>query len=266
MTERIQKILSQWGIASRRKAEKMILAGRVKLNGQIAVLGDKADLAKDQLEVDNQLIQKIDRPTLVYILINKPLGVVSTCSDPQGRPTVIDLLPKNLNQNQGIHPVGRLDFYSTGALILTNDGNLTLNLTHPRYHLPKTYHVWLDNHPTKHDLELWREGIMLDKRKTLPAKVKVIRQKQHKTLLEIVLVEGRNRQIRRIAEKLGFKVISLHRIAIGSITLSSNSGTSLPQGAYRHLTSDEVTFLNQSFNAKFSTVTAPYQKAVLETQ
>ena len=254
MTERIQKVLSQWGIASRRKAEKMIVAGRVKLNGQIATLGDKVDLAQDKLEVDNQLIQAINRPTPIYLLLNKPLGVVSTCSDPQGRPTVIDLLPKKFHQNQGIHPVGRLDFYSTGALILTNDGNLTLNLTHPRYHLPKTYFVWLDKHPTKHDLELWRKGIMLGKHKTLPAKVKVIKQKQNKTLLEIILVEGKNRQIRRVAEKLGFKVVSLHRTAIGSITLLNNSGKNLSLGEYRHLTSKEITFLAQSYKTEPLTI------------
>lgn len=246
MAERIQKILSQWGIASRRKAEKMILAGRVRLNGQIAVLGDKADLAKDKLEVDSQIIQKIARPASVYLLLNKPLGVVSTCNDPQGRTTVIELLPNELRQKQGIHPVGRLDLYSTGALILTNDGNLTLNLTHPRYHLPKTYHVWLDKCPTKYDLELWCKGIMLDERKTLPAKVKVIQQKQNKALLEIVLFEGKNRQIRRVAAKLGFKVVSLHRTAIGSITLLDESGQNLSLGDYRHLTKKEVRFLHKT--------------------
>ena len=246
MTERIQKILSQWGIASRRKAEKMILAGRVRLNDRVAVLGDKADLSRDKLEVDRQIIQDFARPAPVYLLLNKPLRVVSTCSDPQGRTTVIDLLCDRLKQKQGIHPVGRLDFYSTGALLLTNDGSLTLNLTHPRYHLPKTYYVWLDKYPTEHDLELWCKGIMLDGRKTLPAKVRVIQQKQNNALLEIVLFEGKNRQIRRVAEKLGFKVISLHRTAIGSITLLDESGKNLSLGEYRHLTKKEVRFLHKT--------------------
>lgn len=247
MTERLQKVLSQWGIASRRQAEKMILAGRVKLNNRVAILGDKVDLNRDQLEVDGKIIRKSNRPTHIYLLLNKPLGVVSTCHDPQKRPTVIDLLPDHLRKGQGIHPVGRLDINSSGALLLTNDGTLTLNLTHPRYHLPKTYHVWLDGCPTNRDLELWRKGIMLTDRRTLPAKVKILQEKHTKTLLEIILTEGRNRQIRRIAKQLGFKVISLHRTAIASIILRTESGQILPQGNYRHLTTTEVAFLQKTF-------------------
>lgn len=243
MTERIQKVLSQWGIASRRQAEKMILTGRVKLNDRIAVLGDKVDLSKDKLQVDERIIENIHRPASIYLLLNKPLGVVSTCHDPQKRPTVIDLLPNHLNQGQGIHPVGRLDINSSGALLLTNDGKLTLNLTHPRYHLPKTYHVWLDGCPTNQDLDVWRKGIMLFGRITLPAKIKVLQQEKTKTLLEIILIEGRNRQIRRVAEALGFKVMALHRTAIASITLRTESGKNLSLGKYRHLTDEEVKFL-----------------------
>ena len=127
MLERVQKILSQWGVASRRRAEDMILARRVKLNGKIVTLGDKADPSCDRLEVDGKLIQPNKRPKLIYILLNKPVGVVSTCDDPQNRSIVLDLLPKKLTQGTGIHPVGRLDFNSSGALLLTNDGDLTLN-------------------------------------------------------------------------------------------------------------------------------------------
>jgi len=250
MTERVQKVLSQWGIASRRKAEKMIVAGRVKINGQTAQLGAKVDLTVDILQVDGQVIQSTHRPQLVYLLLNKPVGVVSTCNDPQNRSTVLDLLPANLGKGQGIHPVGRLDFASSGALILTNDGNLTLSLTHPRYHLPKTYLVELNNRPTDQDLAIWRSGMMLDGRKTLPAKVKVVKQNQQQTVLEIVLTEGRNRQIRRIAEKLGFQVLKLHRIAIGSITLNSFRKSELPQGDYRHLDITEIKFLQNCFNKK----------------
>ncbi len=243
MAERIQKILSQWGIASRRQAEKMILSGRVKLNRRIAKLGDKVDISVDQLEVDDQIIQKHLRPSPVYLLINKPLGVVSTCDDPQDRKTILDLLPTKLQSGQGIHPVGRLDINSTGALLLTNDGALTLNLTHPRYHLPKTYRVVLNGCPTHNQLELWRKGIILSERKTLPATVKVLEIKATQTLIEIVLTEGRNRQIRRVAEYFGYKVISLHRIAIASITLQNATGKSLFLGEYRHLTLTEVKFL-----------------------
>ena len=247
MSERIQKVLSQWGIASRRRAEKMILAGRIKLNNRIATLGDRVNLDIDRLEVDDRIIQQLNRPKPIYLLLNKPLKVVSTCRDPQKRTTAIDLLPKHLRQGQGIHPVGRLDFNSSGALLLTNDGDLTLNLTHPRYHLPKTYHVWLDNCPTARDLKLWRQGIMLDERKTLPAKITILQQNSDKTLLKIVLTEGRNRQIRRIAAQLGFSVVSLHRTAIASISLQTQSGQILPSGSYRHLSTSEVTFLRRTF-------------------
>ncbi|HEY9658706.1 MAG TPA: pseudouridine synthase, partial [Allocoleopsis sp.] len=148
MTERLQKILSQWGIASRRQAEQMILAGRVRLNGEVVQLGQQADPDRDRIEVDGKLIQAVERPARVYFLLHKPLGVVSTCDDPQGRPTVLDLLPAVLQHHSGIHPVGRLDVNSTGALLLTNDGDLTFCLTHPRHAIPKTYHVWVEGHPT----------------------------------------------------------------------------------------------------------------------
>lgn len=243
MAERVQKILSQWGIASRRQAEKMILSGRVKLNGSIVQLGDKADLAVDRLEVDGKKIKMQNRPQLIYLLFNKPAGVVSTCSDPQNRPTVLDLLPVKLRQGQGIHPVGRLDFESTGALLLTNDGELTLTLTHPRYHLPKTYHVWLDRRPTSSDIARWRKGVIISGRKTLPAQVKVIGYEGQHTLIEVILTEGRNRQIRRVAEQLGFKVLELHRTSIGSIDLQSADGSLLPSGSYRYLQPKEINLL-----------------------
>ena len=246
MAERIQKILSQWGIASRRKGEQMILEGRIKLNNRIATLGEKVDLRKDILEVDGKVIQLNHRPQKIYLLVNKPLGVVSTCHDPQSRAIVIDLLPAKLRAAQGIHPVGRLDFNSTGALLLTNDGNLTLKLTHPRYHLAKTYLVWLNGYPTTQDLQCWRRGVILSNQKTLPAKVTIVKKELNKTLLEIVLTEGKNRQIRRVAEQLGFKVLSLHRTAIGSISLNSSEHGNLPPGKYRHLTETEVAFLKKN--------------------
>ena len=250
MTERVQKIISQWGIASRRKAEKMILAGRVKLNGHTVKLGDKADVTVDVLAVDGKIIQSTNRPQKTYLLLNKPTGVVSTCDDPQNRRTVLDLLPAELSQGQGIHPVGRLDFASSGALLLTNDGELTLTLTHPRYHLPKTYLVWLDSCPTEKDLVHWRNGIVLDRSQTLPAQVKIVKKQTSQTLLEIILTEGRNRQIRRTAAQLGFKVLKLHRIAIGSITLNDKNKSELPSGSYRYLDITEIEFLKNFFNSK----------------
>ena len=250
MPERVQKVLSQWGIASRRKAEKMILARRIRINGQIASLGDKADLTVDTLHVDDKLIELGDRPQSIYLLLNKPTGVVSTCFDPQNRPTVIDLLHRDLQQGTGIHPVGRLDFASSGALILTNDGKLTLGLTHPRYHLPKTYHVELNCSPKKKDLAAWRRGIMLDGNKTLPAKIKILESDCSGKTIEVILTEGKNRQIRRVAEKLGYQVQKLHRVAIGTITLDTIGQNTIAIGKYRHLQPAEINFLkNNSFNS-----------------
>ena len=246
MTERIQKVLSQWGIASRRQAEKMILAGRVKLNGNVAVLGDKVNLDRDRLEVDGRAIRSAQRPKSVYLLINKPLATISSCSDPKQRTTVIDLLPDRLKKGQGIHPVGRLDYNSTGALILTNDGNLTLSLTHPRYHLEKTYQVWLDKTPRPQDIQQWRQGILLEGRPTLPAQVELIDRQQERACLEIVLIEGRNRQIRKVAELLGFRVMSLHRTMIGKISLNNKPGKQLKSGEYRHLSKQEIAFLQRA--------------------
>ncbi|NJK48972.1 rRNA pseudouridine synthase [Candidatus Gracilibacteria bacterium] len=259
MEERIQKILSQWGIASRRQAEQMILAGRVRLNGEIVSLGMKADPNLDRLEVDGQLIQSANRPEFIYLLLNKPIGVVSTCHDPQGRTTVLDLLPENLRQGRGIHPVGRLDIDSTGALLLTNDGNLTLNLTHPRYHLPKTYQVWIDGNPSESVLQKWREGIMLVDKKTLPAQIEVLKRSNCQTLLQVVLREGRNRQIRRIVELLGFKVLKLHRTAIGSIQLNQGNRIALLSGRYRYLNENEIDFLKNCVNLSAPRKAAPIQ-------
>lgn len=226
--QRIQKILREYGIASRREAEKMIIQGRVKINNHLVKLGDQADPKKDKITVDGKILTK--PPALIYLLLHKPKGVVSTCNDPQNRKTVLDLLEPELRSKQGIHPVGRLDQDSTGALLLTNDGKFTLNLTHPRYHLPKTYQVWVQGNPSESVLEKWRKGLILEGKVTLPAQIEVLIEKPTKTLLKIIINEGKNKQIRKVAEILGFPVINLHRIAIGPIKLSS-----LPLGKYRFL-------------------------------
>ena len=241
--DRLQKILSQWGIASRRQAETMILSGRVRLNGAIATLGIQANPAIDRIEVDGKVVQPRDRPDLVYLLLNKPLGVISTCQDSRGRTTVLDLLPPNLRSHQGIHPVGRLDADSTGALILTNDGDLTFRLTHPRHEIPKTYEVWVAGNLNTAALEHWQKGVFLDQIPTLPAEVRILQKEPEKTLLKITIREGKNRQIRRVAAQLGYPVISLHRIAIGIIQLPQTNQSPLPRGKYRQLTIEEVKFL-----------------------
>ncbi len=244
MSERVQKILSQWGIASRRKAEQMILDGRVRVNGQPAQLGQKVDVACDHIWVDGQRLRREQQPQLVYLLLHKPIGIVCTCDDPAQRSTVLDLLPPELRQGQGIHPVGRLDVDSTGALLLTNDGDMTFALTHPRHHMPKVYRVWVEGSPSATAIAQWRQGVWLDGQKTLPAQVQIRRrQGQTKTLLEVVLREGRNRQIRRVAETLGYPVLQLQRTAIGPIQLQPKQGPDLAYGCYRMLTETEVGLL-----------------------
>jgi len=235
MAERLQKVLSQWGIASRRQAEALIQQGRVTVNGQVAELGLKAEPGADAIAVDGKIIQPEQRPDHCYLLLNKPLGMVSTCDDPEGRPTVLDALTTERSQT-GLHPVGRLDIYSTGALLLTNDGELTYRLTHPKHDVSKTYQVWVEGVPQEHSLIAWRAGIELEGRLTRPAKVEVLtHDAARKTLLSITLWEGRNRQIRRVAKALGHRVLSLHRTAIGPVRLGQ-----LFPGEYRSLSSEEV--------------------------
>ena len=253
MLDRLQKILSRHGIASRREAEQIILAGRVIVNGQqITELGTKADPESDRIEVDGKLLQT-NAPEFVYLLLHKPTGVVSTCDDPQGRKTILDLLP---SQYQHLYPVGRLDYNSSGALLLTNDGDFANRLMHPRHHIPKTYEVWVKGIPSQRTIQQWREGIVLDGKQTLPASVNILQvidpsipkvissiqnpqiQNLHKiprSQLQIILSEGRNRQIRRVAEQLGHPVLALHRVAIGSILLSP-----LKSGTYRLLKANEI--------------------------
>ncbi len=245
MEARLQKILSQWGIASRRQAEEMIRQKRVRINGELAYLGQKADPHVDRITVDGQPLAVVSPPDLMYLLLHKPVGIVSTCDDPQGRKTVLDLLPEELRKGQGLHPVGRLDTDSTGALILTNDGDLTFKLTHPRHSIPKTYQVVVEGHPPQAVLQQWRQGVILEGRKTRPARVEIIQRFANSTCLEIVLKEGRNRQIRRIAEQLGYPVIKLHRSAIGVIQLQTPGKETLPSGCYRHLTNYEIDCLQK---------------------
>lgn len=244
MEERLQKILSEWGIASRRQAEQMILDGRVILNGQVVHLGQKANPDLDRIEVDGVPLRPARRPQSIYLLLNKPAGVVTTCSDPGGRTTVLDLLPKPLRHGQGLHPIGRLDSESTGALLISNDGALTFGLTHPRHSIPKTYQVWLRGLPPESVLDAWRHGVVLSGRKTLPAQVRFLKQRpSSETLLEIILTEGRNRQIRRVAEQLGYPVVHLHRTAIGPILLQPPGEPMLPRGHYRPLKDFELKLL-----------------------
>ena len=242
MEERLQKILSTWGVASRRHAESLIQAGRVTVNGEVAELGQKADSERDRIQLDGRELTQRDRPAAYYALLHKPLRTLSTCQDPQGRQTVLDLLPRQLQQASGIHPVGRLDYNSTGALILTNDGDLTYQLTHPRHHIPKIYRVVVRGQPSPDIIKRWRQGVRLAGHQTAPAQVHILPSKSPgQTELEVVLWEGRNRQIRRTAELLGHPVKRLHRLAIGPVQLGN-----LSVGQLRPLTSKELRQLRQA--------------------
>jgi 16S rRNA pseudouridine516 synthase len=230
--ERLQKLLAAAGVCSRRRAEVLLRDGRVRLNGAVAQLGDRADPACDRLELDGRLISA--PPTRLCLLLNKPAGVVSSCADPQGRPTVLDLLPPELARGQGLHPVGRLDVASRGALLLSNDGALTLRLTHPRYGHSKTYRVWLGGCPSPELLARWRAGVPFDGVPSQPVRLQVLQRRRDRCQLELVMREGRNRQIRRTAELLGHPVLDLQRTAIDAVPLGD-----LPEGRWRHLQPQE---------------------------
>lgn len=236
---RLQKLIAIAGVASRRQAERLIEAGRVRLNGQVVTqLGQTADPERDVVTVDGAVLS-LATPKL-YLLLNKPKGVVSTCDDPEGRPTVLSCLTTAL-RNQRLYPVGRLDTASTGALLLTNDGDLTLKLTHPRYHLAKVYVVEIQGRPSEVTLQQWRHGVELESKPTLPTTVQVLHQRAHSTTLSITMYEGRNRQIRKVAELLGHPVRSLARVAIGPIELGD-----LAMGQTRLLTPPELERLREA--------------------
>ncbi len=229
-THRLQKLIAASGMCSRRHAEKLLVDSRVKVNGKVANLGDKADPIMDEVLVDNSPIPQANECKV--ILLNKPLGVICSCHDPHNRKTVLDLIPNRLRK--GLYPVGRLDRDSRGAILLTNIGDLTLRLTHPRYLHLKTYNVWLEGIPSDESLDKWRKGLILDGRPTMPAKIEVLRFKKAQSLIKVVLGEGRNRQIRRIASQLGHPVIDLKRTGIASFNLND-----LKEGEWRDVEPNE---------------------------
>lgn len=216
-SERLQKLISAAGLCSRREAEQWIRQGRVRVNDRIAQVGDQADPLLDCLLIDGRRIQA--PPGSLVLLLHKPVGVVCSCADPDGRPTVLDLLPPAMRHGLGLHPVGRLDVASRGALLLTNHGELTLRLTHPRFGHGKTYRVWLRGRPPAEVLERWRRGVPLDGRPSRPVQLLVRQQQADRTLLELTMLEGRNRQIRRTFAALGYTVTDLHRTNFGPYAL-----------------------------------------------
>jgi 23S rRNA pseudouridine2605 synthase len=235
MEERLQKILARAGYGSRRGCEEIISAGRVRVNGQAAGLGDKADAGRDTITVDGRALKAAEE--LVYVALYKPRGVISTVTDPELRPAVRDLVPIPGT----LYPVGRLDFDSEGLLLMTNDGELANRLTHPRYEHEKEYRVLVATHPDGNQLALWRRGVVLeDGYRTQPAEVYVEGKYGKGAWLRVTLKEGRKRQIREMGLKTGLPVARIIRIRIGELRLGS-----LKPKEWRHLTSQEVAALQQ---------------------
>src|SRR5215471_1402033 len=235
--ERLQKIIAAAGVASRRKAEDLIASGRVQVNGQVVTeLGTKADPEQDHIRVDGKLLHGPERYS--YIVLNKPKGYVTTVSDPEGRPTVMDLV----HQVKGrVYPVGRLDWASEGLLVLTNDGELADGLMKASSNVPKTYVVKIAGQPEETKLEKLRRGVSIAEKggrrvRTAPAKIKLIREGDN-PWLEVTIVEGRNRQIRKMFEEVGYHVEKIRRVKYGPLSLD------VPPGEFRSLSVQEVSQL-----------------------
>lgn len=234
--ERLQKILSQAGVASRRASEQLMLEGRVTVNGRtIRELGTKADPAHDDIRVDGRRVKLPERHR--YLLLNKPRGYVTTRSDPQKRPTVIDLI----GIREYVYPVGRLDFESEGLLLLTNDGDLAARLTHPRHGVPRVYEARVAGVPDAHDLHRLARGVIIDRRRTAPAEVTLRPGAGARSTLVITVREGRNRQVRNMCDAIGHPVDHLKRVAIGPLR-----DAHLKVGQWRDLTADEVKKLREA--------------------
>ena len=234
MEERLQKIMSRYGVASRRQAEKMLEEGRVRVNGNTARLGDTADDREDVIEVDGVRLKKA--PSRLCILLNKPRGYVTTMQDEKGRKNVSELVQ---NCGSRVYPVGRLDMYSEGLLLMTNDGELANRLMHPGHTVRKIYHVWVSGFYQEAVVKL-SASIEIDGRKSVPAKVRVLSRKDSLAMLEVELREGRNRQIRRLCEAAGVTVTRLKRVQEGSLQLGD-----LPVGQWRILTEEEIAALEK---------------------
>ena len=239
--ERLQKVLAHAGVASRRASEELIQQGRVSVNGKIVTeLGTKVDPRRDLVTVDGlPLPQRVEKP--VYILLNKPRGVLSAASDDRGRQTVLDLV----DIPERVYPVGRLDLPSEGLILLTNDGNLTERLTHPRYEVEKEYHVLVAGNPTTPTLIRWRQGeIEVEGKPVAKAVVEKLKNEGDNTWLRIILTEGRKREIREVTQALGHPVKKLSRVRLGPIKLGQ-----LKPGKWRHLTTTEVQRLKSAVKA-----------------
>lgn len=239
---RLQKFLAECEVASRRKSEELIAAGKVRVNGEVASIGDKVDPKRDTVTVSGKKIRKSEE--LKYIMLHKPRGFITTMNDEMERKCVAQLIN---DVPCRVYPIGRLDRNSEGMLLFTNDGEFANAMTHPTKHVPKTYRVTVRPSITDEQITALTTGIMIDGRMTAPAEVRILTREEGRVVLEIILYEGRNRQIRKMCEALGLEVARLKRTAIGTIKLGM-----LPQGKWRELTDDEVHKLmsNTSINRK----------------
>lgn len=230
---RLQKVLAQAGVASRRQGEELILEGRIAVNGKIVTrLGIKVNPLKDRITLDGNPLTLEKK---VYLMLNKPPGYLCTRSDPKGRPTVYHLLP---HISQRIFTVGRLDWDTRGLLILTNDGSLAHRLSHPRYQIKRKYWVKIKGALQEKEVEIIRRGVRLEEGRTQPAELKIIKRDKHQTILTLSLKEGKKREVKRIFSSLGYRVISLKRIAFGSLTLGR-----LREGEFRYLRKKDLELL-----------------------
>ena len=227
---RLQKFLSECSVASRRKSEELIREGKVWVNGKKASIGDKVDPKRDEVTVNGKKVTAVKQK--YYIMLNKPRGYVTTKSDELGRKCVAELVA---DVGATVYPVGRLDRDSEGMLLLTNDGEFANGVMHPRKHIPKTYRVTVRSTITKEQTEELSNGVLIDGRETLPAEVAVLEKNETRSVLQIKIFEGRNRQIRKMCEEVGLEVIRLKRTSIGSLKLGM-----LQPGKWRELTADEV--------------------------
>lgn len=220
-TVKLQAFMAQFGVASRRKSELLIAEGGVQVNGQTAHVGQRIDPNFDVVKVKGRAINPTHAPDLVYFLVNKPVGYVSTTSDDQGRRTVLDLLPKNITSEFRLFPVGRLDIDSQGLLLLTNDGELAQQLTHPSYQHQKTYEVLVAGIPSRKALEHLERGVRLKEGYSKPDKIQVLHQDGDNTWIELTIHEGRNHQVRRMMDRIGYPVLDLIRTKMGPFELDA---------------------------------------------
>lgn len=241
MKQRINRILSQAGVTSRRKADELIKSGRIMLNGQrILEMGVKAEWGKDSIKLDGK---EIPGPrNRVYLMLNKPFGYISSLSDPEGRPVVTDLI-KDIPRR--LYPVGRLDFDSLGLLLMTDDGDFSHRLTHPKYHIPKTYKATVTGSVSSETLENLRNGVKLDDGFSGNAKAALVMQAGNRSIIRITVYQGRNRMVRRMIEAVGCSVVHLMRTGFGNLEIGN-----LKMGKYRYLSEDEVKELKRSVGIK----------------